>query len=79
MIKDHIERAIAIAGSQSKLADAIGVTQQTISNWLKGGAIKAEHCSAMERFTQGAVTRVQLRPNDWQGIWPELAAVGVTV
>jgi DNA-binding transcriptional regulator YdaS (Cro superfamily) len=71
---EHIERAIAIAGSQAKLAAGIGVKQQTISNWLKGAPIKAEHCSAIERFTQGNVTRTQLRPSNWQEVWPELAA-----
>lgn len=72
MTKLHIERAIAVAGSQTALADALGVTQQTVSNWLKGGVIRPEHCSAIERFTAGAVTRRDLRPDDWQDIWPEL-------
>ncbi|EKS9798257.1 MULTISPECIES: transcriptional regulator [Burkholderia] len=72
MSKEHIERAISIATSQSALAKAIGVTQQTISNWKEGGAIRPEHCSAIERFTGGAVTRPELRPNDWREIWPEL-------
>ncbi|HHT8835129.1 TPA: transcriptional regulator [Burkholderia cenocepacia] len=72
MTKVHIERAIAIAGSQSALAGALGVTQQTVSNWLKGGQIRPEHCSAIELFTGGAVTRRDLRPDDWHKIWPEL-------
>lgn len=29
-------------------------------------------CSAIERASDGAVTRQDLRPNDWQDIWPEL-------
>ena len=71
MTKVHIERAIAIAGSQSALADAVGVTQQTVSNWPKGGPIRPEHCSAIELFTAGAVARRDLRPDDWHKIWPE--------
>lgn len=31
------------------------------------------HGAAIEQFTQGAVTRQQMFPNDWQRIWPELA------
>lgn len=31
------------------------------------------HCVAIERATAGAVTRRDLRPNDWHLIWPELA------
>lgn len=77
MTKEHIERAVELATSQSKLADAIGVKQQTISNWMKGGAIRPEHCSAIERFTDGAVTRRDLRPDDWQQIWPELASAPI--
>ncbi|MBF3825437.1 helix-turn-helix domain-containing protein [Burkholderia pseudomallei] len=73
MTKEHIERAITIATSQSALAKAVGVTQQTVSNWLITGVIRPEHCSEIERFTEGAVSRRQLRPNDWSRIWPELA------
>ncbi|MBN3848172.1 helix-turn-helix domain-containing protein [Paraburkholderia sp. Ac-20342] len=75
MTKEHIEKAILIAGSQASLAKAIGVTQQTISNWKEGGAIRPEYCSRIERFTDGAVTRQDLRPDDWREIWPELEAI----
>ena len=30
-------------------------------------------CVLIERATGGQVTRKDLRPNDWQDIWPELA------
>ncbi|MDN8066305.1 transcriptional regulator [Burkholderia vietnamiensis] len=73
MTKVHVERAITIATSQKALAIGIGVTQQTVSNWLKGGVVRPEQCSAIERFTAGAVTRRDLRPDDWREIWPELA------
>lgn len=32
------------------------------------------YCQAIERATGGAVTRRDLRPDDWHLIWPELAA-----
>jgi DNA-binding transcriptional regulator YdaS (Cro superfamily) len=32
----------------------------------------AEVASGIERETHGAVTRQQLRPEDWKLIWPEL-------
>ncbi|AOJ10359.1 transcriptional regulator [Burkholderia mayonis] len=72
MTKEHIERAIAIATSQASLAKAVGVTQQTVSNWLTTGVIRPEHCSEIERVTDGEVSRRELRPNDWFRIWPEL-------
>lgn len=33
-------------------------------------------CVAIERATNGAVTRKDLRPHDWRDIWPELAEKG---
>ncbi|MNG34582.1 hypothetical protein D3C84_1210990 [compost metagenome] len=34
----------------------------------------AEVAAGIERETGGAVTRQELRPDDWSRIWPELAA-----
>lgn len=57
-----------------KLAAAIGVSQPVVSNWrARGTTPDAAHCVAIERATNGAVTRQSLRPDDWQAIWPELA------
>lgn len=33
----------------------------------------AAYCVAIEGVTDGKVTRRDLRPDDWQDIWPELA------
>ncbi|WP_186267795.1 transcriptional regulator [Burkholderia gladioli] len=71
--KFHLKRAIEILGSQEALGAAIGVTQQTISYWLKTGIIRPEHCIAIEAATQGLVSRCDLRPDDWQKIWPEFS------
>jgi len=44
-----------------------------ISNWLaRGTTPNPTYCSAIERATNGAVTRQDLRPHDWWLIWPEL-------
>ena len=32
-----------------------------------------ELCVLLERESKGAVTRREMRPDDWQRIWPELA------
>lgn len=40
--------------------------------------IPFQHGAAIEQFTGGAVTRQQMFPNDWQRIWPELAAPDAT-
>lgn len=69
-----IKKAIKVSGSITALAKSIGVVPSAISNWLaRGGDIPIEHCTSIERATNGAVTRKDLRPNDWSRIWPELA------
>lgn len=68
-----LDSAIAQMGSVRKLAAALGVSQPAISNWrARGTVIDAAYCVAIERATNGAVTRCDLRPDDWQLIWPEL-------
>lgn len=42
-------------------------------------AVPLEQCVPIERATQGQVTRRDLRPLDWQAIWPELLAPVITV
>ena len=36
--------------------------------------VSPERCVEIERLTDGAVTRMDLRSDDWWRIWPELAA-----
>lgn len=68
-----LKLAIKSAGSQAALAALIGVKQQHVWNWLnRGGPVPPEHCAAIQTATKGAVTRWDLRPDDWHRIWPEL-------
>lgn len=56
------------------LARGIGAHMPDVSRWACGKRpVPLERCYAIERVTKGAVTRRDLRPNDWQQIWPELA------
>ena len=62
-------------GSASLLGREIGVSPVLISQWANGDRpVPVERCVAIERATKGVVTRMDLRPNDWQQIWPELVA-----
>lgn len=71
----QLDKAIEIVGGVGKLAAAVGVVQGAVSNWrMRGSAVPVEHCATIEIATNGAVTRRDLRPDDWQKIWPELAA-----
>jgi DNA-binding transcriptional regulator YdaS (Cro superfamily) len=61
--KEALRRAIEIKGSQAALAESIGVSQQTISNWLTKSkvGVAAENVLAIERET--GVQRHELRPD----------------
>lgn len=69
-----LERAIAIAGSQSALASAMStpsrkVSQSHIWNWLNREPceVPAEYCPSIERVTAGQVTCEQLAPKvEWE-------------
>jgi DNA-binding transcriptional regulator YdaS (Cro superfamily) len=59
-----IERAIDIVGSQQKLAEAIGLSQQGVSYLLKQAPrVTAEVAVAIERATNGEIRREMLRPD----------------
>ncbi|MGO4326758.1 transcriptional regulator [Cupriavidus sp. 2TAF22] len=73
-----LDIAISIAGSQTKLAAELGVSQQNISNWVKSGIPQDKRpviARKLERLTGGRVTRQMVCPDDWAEIWPELADV----
>ena len=62
------------SGKANTLAKAIGVSPVMISLWKTGARpIPIERCPDIERATEGAVSRRDLRPDDWERIWPELA------
>ena len=72
---NYLQAAVDQVGGQVALAAAIGVKQQHVWNWLnRGGNVPPKYCASIELATGGAVTRRQLRPDDWRIIWPELVA-----
>ena len=55
-------------------AKQIGVPAPLLSQWRTGSRpVPIERCVTIETATKGAVTRKDLRPDDWHQIWPELA------
>lgn len=70
----EVERGRAMA-----LAKSINVPQSFISKLVDGSkGVPIERCVPIERATDGAVTRRDLRPDDWADIWPELAQTPAT-
>ena len=67
-----LDLAARLVAGRLNLAQKLNVTVGAVGNWKVRG-VPIEHCNAIERATQGIVTRRDLRPDDWQTIWPELA------
>jgi DNA-binding transcriptional regulator YdaS (Cro superfamily) len=62
--KSHLERAVEVFGSQKKLADAVGCSQQHISLLLRGEVkVTGEIAVAIDEATKGDVSRRELRPD----------------
>lgn len=74
---DHpLDRAAKLRGGRDQLAKDLGVTPAAIGNWKSRGT-PIEHCADIERLCERGVTRIHLRPKDWQRIWPELVEADV--
>ncbi|MFM2084365.1 MAG: hypothetical protein RLY95_1183 [Pseudomonadota bacterium] len=59
--------------TQKNLADILCVQKGEVTLWKKKKrSIPIRHCLPIENATNGLVTRKDLRPKDWQTIWPEL-------
>ncbi len=62
-------------GNASALAEKMGVSLSYLSQMAAGtSAISPERCVLIEQETSMQVTRRDLRPDDWDRIWPELIA-----
>jgi DNA-binding transcriptional regulator YdaS (Cro superfamily) len=45
-----------------------------VADWIsRDKPVPVVHMAAIEAYTAGAVTRRDMRPDDWRRIWPELA------
>lgn len=63
----HIQEAVKIAGTQKALADAIGISQQGVSYLLTDAKdISPEIAAAIDTFTQGKISKSELRPDIWK-------------
>ena len=64
MSSNPLEKAVELVGSQAELARRIGKKQAHIWNWLnRDGRIPADMVLAVERATDGKVSRHELRPD----------------
>ncbi|ELS7774915.1 helix-turn-helix domain-containing protein [Escherichia coli] len=70
MVNKSIELAIALMGSQQKLAAACGVKQPSVWAWLHGKKrVSAENAKRIEMATNGGVPAYLIRP-DLSALFP---------
>lgn len=61
-------------GAVTALAKGIKAPAPDVSNWAKGTRpCPPWRCIAIEKYTNGEVTRKDLRPHDYKKHWPDLA------
>ncbi len=64
-VREHIERAIELRGSEAKLARDCGVTQPAIWKAKTTEKVSPELALAIHRATDGVVPASALRPDLW--------------
>lgn len=62
-VNKAIDKAVAIVGSKSELANRLNITRQAVHNWYLTSKVPVERCIDIEELTNGAVTCEQLRPD----------------
>lgn len=62
-MKTGIEKAVAAAGSNRKLAQAIGCDRQLVDYWIKTGRPSPAYCQQIKEST--GVPLAELRPDIW--------------
>lgn len=61
---------IAEQGGLVRAAEVLGITKGLLWSWLERGQVPAGRCPELSRQT--GLGRWDLRPGDWEQIWPEL-------
>lgn len=64
-VEDAFRLAIEIAGSEGRLAKAIGFSQPAVLYARRQGKASAEMAAAIHKFTDGRVPKHVLRPDLW--------------
>jgi len=58
-----VHKAIKFCGGQVALAEALGISQAAVSQWLRGGRPSLPHAIQIVRLTGGEVSIADLRPD----------------
>ena len=63
-----IQKVISILGSQTALAKKIGVSPQSVHQWVEQGKPPGNRVIEIEKLVKGSVSRHELRPD----FYPEI-------
>jgi len=69
-----IQRAVEEAGGQEALANAVGVSQGLVSQWVSGAPVHTRHFRGIEKATRGAVTPHELLADEMEKFTPKHSA-----
>lgn len=72
-----LRQAIAVAGSQAKLAAKLGIRQPSIAEWLARGRTPIDRCMTIEALT--GVRCEDLRPDVYWSRGPDGSVMAYTV
>lgn len=64
-VTEVLKEAISLAGSEAKLGEAAGYSQNAIWSAKRAGRVSADLAVAIEAATSGKVPRWRLRPDLW--------------
>lgn len=68
-----LHKVVELMNTQAALARSLGVSKPTVNQWVNARRpVPARFCVLIEHLTKGAVTRQDLRPQDYWRIWPDL-------
>ena len=61
---ETIQQAVDLAGSQSKLAEMLGITPQAVQIWCSNKRkVPVTRAIAIEKLFPGEITRAEIRPD----------------
>lgn len=67
-----LDEAIKASGGLSAVARKLGISPQTVFNWVDRGAVPIRYGAPLEDALDGRLRRWDLFPSDWFRTWPEL-------
>lgn len=59
-MESNVEKAVRLAGGQTAMAKALGVSPQAVQQWVKSGVVPADKCPKIEQLLNREVLSEEL-------------------